>query len=290
MNIRLTLNRPLIVEAVKNETFHKGQIDKTPAAAGSTANTPAIALAYHEQAGDETYHERIIQRSIASNLADFKSRLSDYLVASGQQAADNIVETTDGDNIILTLSVSDRFNTSLTDSLAKLAAEYVTNATLMDWWRPVNERQSALYAQFLERNITAIHRCFNKTAPKAPSFNYPTAITLHYPLIPERNGQRGVLSSAVEGDSAIDPHTLYANPWLITRGVTSEISYTITGENGAEPFDDVAVRCDNGCCKPLVSPDGTWYLEGMKPGYTIVTLFSRHNDRVFAKFCVRVTR
>lgn len=288
MYIRLTLVKSLIVESIKNETYQRGKLVKTPAATGTPGSAQAISQAYHETAGDETYHERMIERSIVSNLADFKTRISDYLTQTGQTAADNITQTTDGDSIILTLSVSDRFNTSHTDDLAKLASEYIVNASLMDWYRPIDDNRAKIYAAYLERNITAAIRCFSKTAPKVPQYNYPTAITMRYPIVEDRNGWRGMLSSSNNGDAAIDPVILYNNPWHVTRGDRTEISYTLTGENGEAPLDDIVVRCDNPCCIPCVSPDGQWRLEAKKPGFTIVTLFSRHDDRVFAKFAVRV--
>lgn len=283
MNIRLTLNRPLIIEAVKNETFLRGQMDKA-------ADDKAITLAYHEQAGDDTYHERIIERGLTTALAELLTQLSDYIAPVGFAAADNVTSTYEGDNIIITLSVSSRFNQGYTDPLAKLAADYITNAILMDWWRPVNEKQSQTYAAFLERNTIAIRRCFNKRPPEMPVYNYPTAIRMLYPLIPERDGINGTLFSDVPEDRAIDPLTLYANPWLITRGDRTEISYTLEGENGADPFDDIIVRCDNPCCRASISPEGQWSIEARKIGVTIVTLFSRHDDQVYAKFAIRVTR
>lgn len=246
MYIRLTINKPLIIEAVKNETFHKGQIDKTPSASGSPATTPNITLAYHEQAGDETYHERIIERSLSANLSDFKTHLSDYLTENGQTSADNIVERTEGNNIILVLSVSDRFNTSMTDPLAKLASEYITNAILMDWYKPVNEKQSALYATFLERNLTAIHRCFNKTAPAAPVTPYTSVID-------------------VPG-SAID----------ITIGEEYTVTYGLS--DGA--IDDIECRVENKCvCSIGRSPQG-FTVRGHHRGHTFIELYSRHNEEL----------
>lgn len=248
MNIRLTLNKSLIAEAVKNETFHKGQLDKA-------IDQKAIAAAYHEQAGDDTYHERIIERSIASNLADFKSRLSDYLNASGQSSADNIVQTAEGNNIILTLSVTDRFNTSLTDALAKLASEYVINATLMDWWRPINEKQSALYSQFLERNLSAIHRCFNKTAPAIPVAPYTSVLVIT--------------------GSAID----------IEVGEEHTVTYTIS--DGA--IDDIEARVENKCICSIGRSEDGFTVIGRRRGHTTIELYSRHDEQLSQTVHVFVT-
>ena len=256
MTIQLTLNKPLIVEAIKNETFHRGQIDKTPAATtppGSAAST--IAFAYHEEAGDETYHERIIQRSIAANLSDFKTLLCDYLTASGQTSADNVAQTTDGDNIILTLLVSDRFNTSMTDALAKLASEYIINASLMDWYKPFNEKQSALYASFLERNITAVRRCFNKTAPIVPTYRYPTTLS--------------VVGSAID------------------LGIGEEHTVTYSISDGA--IDDIEIRIEDEHIITAGRSIEGFTIIGRQLGHTYIQLYSRHNEELNRTLHVYVT-
>jgi len=255
MQIRLTIIKPLIIEAVKNETFLKGQTDKAATANASGTPTGGIALAYHEQAGDETYHERLIARSLATYVADFKSLLGDFLTANGQTSGDNIIETVDGDNLILTLSVSDRFNTSLTDALAKLASEYITNATLMDWWRPINERQSALYGTFLERNIASIRRCFNKTAPAVPTTPYTETLE--------------ITGSAVE----------------LAVGEGHTVTYTLS--DGA--IDDIEAMTMNKCICTIGRAENGFTLLGRRIGHAVVTIYSRHNPQLTHTINVYVT-
>ena len=162
--IKLTLFKPLILESVKNETFQKGKFDKA-------VDSKAVTAAYVEQAGNETYHERILERSLYTSLEELKTHLSDYLSSNGGTTANNDIETTEqGNNIILSLVVSDRFNKGYTDTLARLSSKYIEESMLMDWWRPVNEKQSVMYANFVERDLAAIKRCFNKTAPSAPRY------------------------------------------------------------------------------------------------------------------------
>ena len=156
--ISLQFSMSAILANVKSETFLSGQVEKA-------ANEKAIAEAYHEQAGDEAYQTRLLNRGLYTNLSELETHLSDYLTSSGQSSADNITQTESGDIITLTLLVSDRFNKGYTDPLAKLCSKYIEEAMLMDWWKPINEKQSALYAQFVERDLAAIKRCFNKTAP-----------------------------------------------------------------------------------------------------------------------------
>ena len=87
--IQLTLNKPLIFNSVKNETFLRGQVIKA-------ADGKLITEAYHEQAGDEAYQERILSRGLYTNLEELKTYLSDYLTDSGQSSADNIYTDEEG--------------------------------------------------------------------------------------------------------------------------------------------------------------------------------------------------
>ena len=98
-----------ILDNVKSETFLRGQVEKA-------ANEKAITEAYHEQAGDETYQNRLLNRGLYTNLGELKTHLSDYLTSSGQSSADNITQSETDGIITVTLLVSDRFNTGYTDT------------------------------------------------------------------------------------------------------------------------------------------------------------------------------
>lgn len=246
--IQLTLVKSLIIESVKNETFLRGQLDKAD-------NDKAITTAYHEQAGDETYQERLLMRGLETNLSELLTHLSDYLSDSGQSTGDNIYSEESGDNIIITLEVSDRFNSGYTDPLAKLCSKYIEEGMLVDWWKPVNEKQSALYLQFLERDLLAIKRCFNKTAPVAPSV----------------------------------PYTSYIH----TTGSACELEkggeYTVTYELSDGAIDDVEFRIeDPHICMAGRTKDGVT-LTGLQRGHTYVELYSRHNTNITSMVHIYVT-
>lgn len=246
--IELTLMKPLIMESVKNETFQRGRFDKA-------LDPKAITAAYVEQAGNEDYHERILERTFYTSLEELKTHLSDYISSNGATTGDNIASTANGDNVTITLVVGNRFNHGYTDTLAKLSAKYIEEAMLMDWWRPINEKQSALYANFLERDLTAIKRCFNKTAPAAPSYKYPTSIT-------------------VTG-SAID------------IGIQEEHTITYAISDGA--IDDIEIRIED---RHIVAAGRTkegFTVIGRQLGHTYVQLYSRHNEEITKTIHVYVT-
>lgn len=238
--ITITLFKPLILESVKNETFIKGNFDKA-------IDQKAITAAYVEQAGNEAYHDRILLRTLETSLGELKTQLSDYLVTcNGTTSGDNISSTEDGDTIVLSLVVGDRFNKGYTDTLAKLCAKYVEEAMLMDWWRPINEKQSSLYANFIERDLIAIKKCFNKTAPQTPTVPYTNTID--------------VTGSSVD----------------IGIGEEVTISYTLS-ENA---IDDIEVRStDNDICDIGRSREG-FTIRGKNYGHAALTLYSRHRTSV----------
>ena len=237
--ISLQFIKSAILDNVKSETFLRGQVEKA-------ANEKAITEAYHEQAGDETYQNRLLNRGLYTNLGELKTHLSDYLTSSGQTSADNITETENDGIITITLLVSDRFNTGYTDTLAKLCSKYIEEAMLMDWGTPYIEKKAYLYVQFVDRPIASIKRCFNKTAPVAPSYKYPTSLSV--------NG------------SAID------------IGIGEEHTVTYSISDGA--IDDIEIRIeDTTICQAGRTAEGFTVI-GKQLGHTWIQLYSRHNTEL----------
>jgi hypothetical protein len=247
--ITLTIIKALVMESVKNETYKRGQFDKA-------LDPKNMAAAYHEQAGDEAYHERILQRSLYSSVEEFKSHLYDYIVADGFSSADNsITSSDDGTNIIITLNVSERFNKSYTQTLARVGAEYITNDMLFLWWTPINEKQASFYAQLVERNLAAIKRCFNKTAPTAPTYQYPTTL--------EVNG------------SSID----------IGKGEEHTVTYEISDGS----IDDIEVRVEDTKLIGVGRTKEGFTIIGKQLGHTYIQLYSRHDQQLAQTVHVYVT-
>ena len=238
-SITLTLYKTQIIESVKNETFLRGTFDKA-------ADVRAVQMAYVEQAGDEEYHKRLLLRSLSTSLEELKSYLSDYLSATGGSTGDNVIEDDSDDVVTLTLVVGERFNYGYTDSIARLSAKFIEEVMLMDWWRPINEKQSSLYAKFVERDLASIRRCFNKTAPSAPSYKYPTSLKVH--------------------GSAIN----------IGVGEEHTVTYTIS----AGAIDDIEVRIgDIHICGSGRNSEG-FTIYGRNHGVTYIQLYSRHNQEL----------
>lgn len=279
-NIKIQIIHSLAVNSAKNETYQKGVVDKA-------VDAKLIRAAFHEQAGNEAYHETMLRRFLLTQIEKLKTYFSDYLTGGGNIAEDATIDSTEANGMTeIVLNVSDRFNDGYVKTLARLSQKYVEDRMIHLWWVPVSKEFASLYAQVAEDDLDGIMNCFHKTAPEAPRYQFPTAIEIRYPIIPERNGTPGYITP--DNSAVIQPEILFGNPWIIGRGQESEISYILTGENDRKPVDDIIVRADNPCCRPCIGSDGRWCLRGCSTGHTIVTLFSRHNDQVFAKFAVRI--
>ena len=284
--IKIQIIHSLAIKSAKDETYQKGVVEKA-------VDQKFITAAFHEQAGNEAYHEAMLKRSMLTQIEQLKVQFHDYLTGDGNIAEDATIDSTEANGITeILLKVSDRFNNGYTKSLARLSQKFVEDRMIHLWWLPVSKDFAAIYAGAADDDLAGIMKCFQKTAPSAPSYIFPTAIVLRYPVIPARNGVPGVLTPVPAGSPAaspIQPEMLYANPWVIGVGSETEISYTLTGEDEKMPIDDIVVRCDNPCCSVSLNDNGSWCIKGNSEGHTIVTLFSRHNDQVRAQFAIRIT-
>lgn len=280
-NIEFRILHSLAINTAKNETFQKGIVDKA-------VKPELINAAFHEQAGNEAYHEAMLQRYLFSQIEKLKTYFTQYLTGGGSISEDATIDSSERNGYTeIVLSVSDRFNNGLVKTLARLSQKYVEDRMIHLWWASVSKEFSAIYAGMAEDDLAGIQGCFTKTAPEPPVYNFPTAIKIRYPIIRTREDAPGYITP--DNSAVIRPEQLLANPWIISRGDETEISYVLSGENGENPIDDIIVRCDNGCCQPFLSSEGRWCIRGCSLGFTIVTLYSRHNDRVFNSFAIRVT-
>jgi hypothetical protein len=283
--IKLNLIPSLILEAVKSETFFKGKVDKA-------ADERAGALAYNEQAGDDTYQERKLQRGLVEGIEQLKTYLSDFIDPTGYTTADNGIKSTLDDvhdTLTIELLVSDRFNRAFTDSLARLSARYITNLMIADWYSLINPKLAENVAPRLAQDKLDIMRCFNKKAPLAPSVPYTQHVKIDV--------EKGVFDDLPEGleitlytesgeivhipDDVLDQETLY-----ISEGKEVQIPYTID----EEVIDDIEAATMHHKVAIVERRRSGFVLIGKFKGETKLKLFSRHDDSVFDEVKVNVIK
>ena len=278
--IKITLLKALAVNSAKNETFKTGVIDKA-------ADQKNVTVAYHESAGDDQYDERMLARGFFTQCEMLKTWFSEYLVGGGLPTDDPLVSSEESnDSVEITLRVSDRFNKGYVKTLARLSQKYVEDRMIHLWWATSDDKKATFYAKLAEEDLAGITQCFNKTAPSAPSYNFPDTITLTFPVI----DRRATVPAGSPAGYVVPVDTLMSYPYIIAVGDVTEITYVLSCTSGNKPVDDIIVRADDGCCMPCLDEQGRWQVLGTKPGMSVITLFSRHDDRVFARFALRVTK
>lgn len=93
--ITITIPKNVVVEAVKGDTSITGNVDRSVDAVKNAG------VAYNEQAGDDDYHLKKIDRLIRGSVSKFESELVEFADGSAGSISDTI-ET----NIVINLVVS----------------------------------------------------------------------------------------------------------------------------------------------------------------------------------------
>lgn len=166
--LTLSLNKKLIIEAVKADTYITGAIDK------SSDGVKNAALAYNEQAGDDQYHERKLTRTLAGAVGSLEANLAEFVDSSTENGISDTLaqaDTHDG-AFTITVLVSDRYNNGLAYPIAQLSQEYIVNKMLYYWWQSIRPALAKDYLAFSTESLTNIRMCLAKKAPNASSANY----------------------------------------------------------------------------------------------------------------------
>lgn len=238
MKIKLTLYKSVILEAIKAETYLKGIIDKS-------ADDKAIAVAYHETAGDEQVHERKLSRCIEGALAALKTRLSPYLDSSNSTAGHNIYSESQDDVIYLYLTVSNRFNQSMVEPIAKLCSKYIEDWSLFSWYGGIGDKnQTGFYQDLLAMDFRNITEAISKKSPVVVKIPYTSKIEL----------------------SVGTGLTLYDG---------EEVKVTYELDEGA--VDDIEILPLGACVAARRDLD-CFVIRAIFPGYAKCVIYSKHDD------------
>lgn len=166
--ITLNLNKDLIMEAVKAETYDTGRINK---AADPVKNAP---IGFSEQAGGEEHQERQLLRFLKQAVGKFEAQMGEFLEASKGAVADTLSSNTS--TFTITLIVNDRFNNGMRNPMASLCEDFLINQMLFTWWNGRDQAFSKTFVLMAQDDIEQIRLCMIKTAPAASSADY-TSVT-----------------------------------------------------------------------------------------------------------------
>jgi len=246
--IKISLSIGLIRETVENETYHRSKFDKA-------TKEGAAFLAYLEAAEtDETYQGRIFARDMYAAIEEVKTLITDYLNNIGCDTASNVQSETVGDNVVMQIEVSSRFNKSMSAPLARTISKYIEDYTLALWWSSINVDLMKIYQEHEARDIIAIQRCFNKVPPIQPDTLYATYVR-------------------TDADSVtIDVGESYVLPYTVDYGAIDDISASVA---------------DGDVCRVTRRYDG-FVIHALKAGETTLLLASAHRSDVKAEVTVTV--
>lgn len=166
--LTLNLNATTIKEAVKADSYITGQIDK------SADMVKNAALAFNEQAGDETYHENKLLRTMKEALGKLEASMIEYMETSNQSATITDTLSSSLGAFTITITVNARLNQGIGNTLAVLAQGYIINTMLYYWWQPIKPALAKDYLGFATENLIDIRRCLAKSAPSTNTYTAPT--------------------------------------------------------------------------------------------------------------------
>lgn len=248
MKIKLTLVLSVILESIKTETHIKGQVDRA-------IDDKNAKVAYQEEIGDEEFHERKLMRTIFNAVDNLKGELAHYVINANATTGDNIVSTIDeaNDQIILELNVSESFNKGMTDTLARLCSKYIEDASLTLWWGTFNPNQAKFYIDLQMSDVSAIGKCFVRTAPKKAVHRYTQNLSLSGSTFDVAPNDTFTITYTLD-EGAIDDIEIFSPHHVhFERGVDNDFFVTVHHEgifkaklyslHNEDIFEIVTIRC-----------------------------------------------
>ena len=162
--ITLNLQKDLIMEAVKAETFDSARISK---AADPVKNAPA---SMSEQAGGEAHQERQLLRYIKQAVAKYEAQMGEFLDAGTGAVNDTLSSSQSA--FTITLVVNDRYNDGMAKPMSSLCEDYIINMALFTWWNSRSQEFAKTFILMAQDDIDQTRLCLSKTAPVASTSTY----------------------------------------------------------------------------------------------------------------------
>lgn len=166
--ITLSLQKDLIMEAVKAETYDTGRISKST---DPVKNAPAVLS---QQAGGEQHQERQMLRYLKASIGKFEAQMVEFLDAGNGTIGNTL--SANSSSFTITMVVSDRYNSGLASPMSSLCEDYLINMMMFTWWNSRDQKFASQFVLNAQDSIDHIRLCLAKTAP-APSSSSYTDVT-----------------------------------------------------------------------------------------------------------------
>lgn len=156
-----TLSVDAIYSAVKSETYISGKTELD-------ANATNSAKVYNEQAGDDSYHQQKLRRTLRHSLGRLMAFMIDFVDTSASTPMSDTLSSSSS-SFTVTFVVNDRFNGGIASTIASLMQEFIIENMVMLWWAAVPDRKNdvSLYTQMSVDTLNLIRKCLTKRAPDA---------------------------------------------------------------------------------------------------------------------------
>ena len=162
--ITLNLNKDLIMEAVKAESYDTGRINK----AADPVKNATIGMI--EQAGGEVYQERQLLRFLKQAVGKFEAQMGEFLEAQNGSVSDTL--SASQSTFVIELIVNDRYNDGLATPMTSLCEDFLINQMLFTWWNGRHQDFSKTFILMAQDDLENIRLCMTKTAPASSSSTY----------------------------------------------------------------------------------------------------------------------
>lgn len=156
----------LTIKISKKELLWDIYNDSHIIAQGLFSSGTSSQSAYNIQADEEDVNKNKLLRSIQIALGTLKPHLSYFL--SGENLITDDNELADDTDITISLSVSSRFNTGMTEAITTLCHKYLMNMTLFDWFTATKPDIAKTYQVIADIAIDDLQKVFVKKAPTRP--------------------------------------------------------------------------------------------------------------------------
>lgn len=164
--LTLTLNATDIKNAVKDDTYITGQIDKS---ADIVKNS---ALAYNEQAGDDEYHNRKIYRSMKAAVSKFEASVVDFVDKGSSTPISDTLDASETGDFHIVIPVTSRFYTAFANTLAALAQDYIIHMMLYSWWQSIKPEFAKNFYTLAQESLVMVKTTLSKIPPSSSSTSY----------------------------------------------------------------------------------------------------------------------
>lgn len=156
----------LIYETVKNKTHVTAHVLRA-------SDKNASEVAFHQEIGDEAFHDRMLERELYAGIDKIKAEIIGYLDVASSSTSTNISTQVNDDSITFSLELNSRYNTAYLKPLADLVSEYIEDFILYKWWSNAgNQNMKQTYFEQMNGDLASILKCFIKSAPKAETQSY----------------------------------------------------------------------------------------------------------------------